>query len=208
MRTPATILITATLLFSLLTPQAAAQNQSDRPVYTLTPVQAKQIIAVRARQVMIALKNRDMRTLASFVHPVKGVRFSPYVYVEKKTHRRLNRQQLVRLYKSRQRLTWGEADGSGDPIRMTFRQYLNSFVYRQDLLTDKSPVYNPERPQSGNSVNNLGEVYPNTIIVGYGHEGITGPQGGAMDWQTLYLVFERLGKQWYLIGIVNDEWTI
>lgn len=210
MRRLATILITGALLCSSpFAPKAAAQYPGERPNYTLSPAQAKQVIAGRARQVMIAIKNRDMRTLASYVHPRKGVRFSPYAYVDK-THRVLNRQQLVRLYNSRQRLVWGEYDGSGDPIRLTLRQYLSRFVYRQDLLTDKDPSYNPERPQGGGTtINNIGEAYRgNIIVVGYGHEGITAPQGGGMDWQALFLVFEKLGTQWYLIGVVNDEWTI
>jgi hypothetical protein len=209
MRKPVTILITVTLLLTLFAQRSAAQDPSDKPRYTLSPSQAKQIIAERARQVMLAIKKRDMQRLATFVHPQKGVRFSPYVYVDTKTTRVLNRRQLVRLYNSRQRLVWGEADGSGDPIRMTFRQYLSNFVYRLDLLTDKAPSYNPERPQGpGTTINNLGEVYPRTIIVGYGHEGVTGPQGGGMDWQNLFLVFEKAGSQWYLVAIVNDEWTI
>jgi hypothetical protein len=209
MRKPVTILIAATLLLTLFVQRSVAQVPSDKPRYILSPAQAKQIIAERAHQVMLALKRRDMRRLSTFVHPRKGVRFSPYVYVDTKTTRVLSRRQLVKLYNGRQRLVWGEADGSGDPIRMTFRRYLSSFVYRLDLLTDKSPSYNPERPQGpGNTINNLGEVFPGTIIVGYSHEGITGPQGGAMDWQNLFLVFEKMGSQWYLVGIVNDEWTI
>lgn len=206
----ATILIAGALLSPLFAPQAAAQDPSDRPNYTLSPAQAKQVIAGRARQVMLAIKRRDMPELASYVHPRKGVRFSPYAYVDKKTHRVLSRQQLVRLYNGRQKLVWGEYDGSGDPIRLSFRQYLRRFVYRLDLLTDKDPSYNPERPQGGgNTINNIGEAYRgNIIIVGYGHEGITAPQGGGMDWQNLFLVFEKLGGQWYLVGVVNDEWTI
>jgi hypothetical protein len=206
----ATILIAAILLLSAFPQRSAAQNGlGDKPQSAISAAQAKQIIAERARQIMLAIKNRNMRGLASFVHPRKGVRFSPYSYVEKKAHRVLTRQQIVNLYNSRQRLVWGEADGSGDPIRLTFRQYLSRFVYRLDLLTDKDPVYNPEHPQGGGTtVNNIGEVYPGTIIVGYSHEGITAPQGGGMDWQNLFLIFEKMGNQWYLVGIVNDEWTI
>jgi hypothetical protein len=209
MRRLATILLSATLLASALMTKTIAQGVSgDASGYSLSPAQARRITEVRARQIMLALKRRDMKTLASFVHPRKGVRFSPYVYVDKKTHRVLSRQQLVKLYNSRQRLVWGEGDGSGDPIRLTFRQYLSSFVYRMDLLTDKAPVYNPERQQGGNTVSNLLEAYPRSIIVGYSHPGITAPQGGGMDWQNLFLVFEKMGGNWYLTGIVNDEWTI
>jgi hypothetical protein len=207
MRTFATILLSTLLLTVGMFERVSAQGDADR-TYTLSSAQAKTIIETRARAIMVAIKQRDMRRLATFVDPRKGVRFSPYNYVDTKTARVLKPSQLATLYRSRQRLLWGEYDGSGDPIRLTFRQYLNRFVYRLDLLTDKTPAYNPERRQSGTSVSNMLEVYPRSIIVVYGHEGITGPQGGGMDWQALYLIFEKTGNQWYLVGIVNDEWTI
>lgn len=208
MRKLATILIAATLFTSPFMQGAAPAQEGAPRGYTLSPAEAKKLTAASARQIMLALKNRDMQKLASFVHPRRGVRFSPYVYVDVKTTRVLSRGQLVSLYRSNRRLTWGEWDGSGDHISMTFRQYLKRFVYRQDLLSDKAPAYNPESRHSGNDIDNLLEIYPRSIIVAYGHEGITGPQGGAMDWQTLYLIFEKSGNNWYLVGIANDEWTI
>jgi hypothetical protein len=210
MRKLAAALIAATLLPAAFTQRATAQDvYGNIPQYNLSSAQAKKIIEARARQVMLAIKNRDMQRLASFVHPRKGVRFSPYVYVDKKTARALSRQQVVNLYRSRQRLVWGEQDGSGDPIRMTFRQYFSRYVYRMDLLTDKEVGYNPpDRGGPGTDINNVLENYPRAILVRYAHDGITGPQGGAMDWQQLWLVFEKMGNDWYLVGIVNNEWTI
>jgi hypothetical protein len=150
-----------------------------------------------------------MRKLSTFVHPKRGVRFSPYVYVEPEKDRVLSRQQVVTLYRSNRRLVWGDQDGSGDPIRLTFRQYLNGYVYHQDLLNGNEVGYNPESRQGpGNTVNNILENYPRAILVVYSHEGTTGPQGGAMDWQQLWLVFEKYGDDWYLVGIVNNEWTV
>lgn len=206
----AAILIAALLLSTALCFKAAAQDvYGNTPQYSLSSAQAKRITERRARQIMLALRNRDMRRLASFVHPRKGVRFSPYVSVSLRTDRVLSRRQVVNLYRSNRRLVWGEGDGSGDPIRMTFRQYLKRFVYRQDMLSDREVGYNPEsRRGPGTSVNNVLETYPRAILVRYSHEGITGPQGGAMDWQQLWLVFEKLGNRWYLVGIVNNEWTI
>lgn len=209
MRKLVAILIAALLLSAAFMQRAAAQGSSDdAPLYSLSPAQAKLITEVRARQIMLALKNKDMQRLSAFVHPRKGVRFSPYVYVDTKMTRVLSRRQLTSLYRSRQRLVWGEADGSGEPIRMTFRKYFSQYVYRLDLLSDKEPTYNPERRYSGNTIDNLLKVYPRSIIVVYGHEGTTGPEGGAMDWQSLYLIFEQMGREWYLVGIANDEWTV
>jgi hypothetical protein len=210
MRKLAAILIAATLLSSAFMQRATAQDVNGNiPQYSLSSAEAKKIIEARARQIMLAIKNRDMQRLASFVHPRKGVRFSPYVYVDKKMAMVLSRQQVVSLYRSKRRFVWGEQDGSGDPIRLTFRQYLRSYVYRQDLLTDKEVGYNPpDRGGPGTDINNVLENYPRAILVRYAHAGITGPRGGAMDWQQLWLVFEKSGNDWYLVGIVNNEWTI
>ncbi|HEY0320480.1 MAG TPA: hypothetical protein VGC66_05860 [Pyrinomonadaceae bacterium] len=210
MRKLATILMTAILLSALFTQRVTAQDASGNiPQYALSSAEAKKIVEVRARQVMLALKNRDMQRLSTFVHPRKGVRFSPYVYVDKKNAIVLSRQRVVSLYRSNRRLVWGEQDGSGDPIRMTFRQYFNRFVYRLDLLTNKEVGYNPpDRGGPGTDINNVLENYPRAILVRYAHDGITAPQGGGMDWQQLWLVFEKMGNEWYLVGIVNNEWTI
>lgn len=208
------LLVTAIVPASLTiaTPYVIAQEDyeysKDTSKYRLPPAQAKKIIERRAREVMLALKNRDMQKLSIFVDPQKGVRFSPYVYVDRKTARVLSRRQVINLYRSRQRFLWGEEDGSGEPLRLTFRQYFKLYVYRQDLLTANQASYNPEKPQNGSTVNNLWDVYPRSIIVGYHHDGVTAPRGGGMDWQSLYLVFEKAGKTWYLVGIVNDEWTV
>lgn len=203
-------LLAALLLSAGLTYEAGAQDgASDTARYSLSPAEARRLTEAKAGQIMLALRNREMRRLASFVHPGRGVRFSPYVSVDKKSDRVLSRGQLVSLYRSGRRLVWGEADGSGDPIRMNFRHYLSRFVYRQDLLKANQVSYNPPYIQGpGTSVNNLLEVYPRAILVLYSHEGITAPQGGGMDWQQLWLVFEKQGRDWYLVGIVNNEWTI
>jgi hypothetical protein len=29
-----------------------------------------------------------------------------------------------------------------------------------------------------------------------------------MDWASLKLVFENSNNEWYLVGIVHDQWTI
>jgi hypothetical protein len=207
---PAIVLVLAVLLWAPLVRRVAAQGVDDNsPRYSLSSARAQKIIERRARAVMLAIKARDMQRLATFVHPGRGVRFSPYISVDTKTERALSRQQVVNLYWSRRRLVWGEADGSGDPIRLTFRQYLKRYVYRQDLLSDREVGYNPlNRRGPGTAINNLLEVYPRAILVRYSHEGITGPQGGAMDWQQLWLVFEKWRGEWYLVGIANNEWTI
>ncbi|MCA1558409.1 MAG: hypothetical protein LC731_07715, partial [Acidobacteria bacterium] len=128
MRKVVPLLIAATLISGGLLQRVAAQTGGP-PKYMMSSAEAKKIIETPARAVMLALKNRDMKSLSGFVHPRKGVRFSPYVYVDPKKERVLSRQQLVSLYRSRQKRVWGDEDASGDPIRMTFRQYMSAYVY-------------------------------------------------------------------------------
>jgi len=34
------------------------------------------------------------------------------------------------------------------------------------------------------------------------------PQYGGLDWRSLRLVFQQSGGEWYLVGIIHDQWTI
>lgn len=178
--------------------RAAASSQ-------LSPTEARRIIERRARQIVLALRARDMRRLAQFVHPERGVRFSPYAFIEPGTHLVFTRAQLRNLMTSRRRYVWGSYDGSGDDIRLTFQQYYNAFVYDKDFARVGEVLYNVQRMR-GSSLDNLREVYPREIFVEYYYPG-TSARGG-MDWASLRLVFAEHRGAWYLVGIIHDQWTI
>lgn len=210
MRKVATTLITATILVTSLVfnlPAAAAQDsQTNASAGRLSPAQAKSIIEGRAREVVRALKYRDMQRLATFVHPTKGLRFSQYGTVNPETDRAFSRSQTANLFKSNRRYLWGEYDGSGDPIRLSAKQYFGTFVYRQDMLKAKDISYNTE-VRGGNTLPNFLQAYPRAIVVVYHHPG-SDPRMDGMDWESLWIAFEKQGQTWYLVGIASDEWTI
>jgi hypothetical protein len=173
----------------------------------LTPPEAKRVIAVRARQVISALKAKDMARLSTFVHPRKGVRFSPYAYVTPEEDLILKRMQFAGRWTSKRRYKWGSYDGSDDPIRLTFRAYYRRFIFDHDYSRAKRIGYNDQFMGHGNTLNNITDIYPQGIVVEYHFPGFD-PQYGGLDWASLWLVFEREGKEWYLVGVVHDEWTI
>lgn len=207
----ATKAIVIALLFTALFVSAALiacaqDSQPDIPASagsSITPATAKQLIAARAREAVTALKNRDMRRLSSLVHPDKGVRFTPYNYVERKRDLVFQRTQLKSLMTSKKRYSWGEYDGSGDPIRLTFRKYYKRFIYDWNFANDREASYN-NSPRTSN-YDNAYEIYPGAIIVEYVNPGTV---ESGMDWSTLRLVFERKNRTWYLVGIIHNEWTI
>lgn len=184
---------------------ATAQTETSR----LTPKEAERIIAGRASQVILALKSRNVVALSKLVHPRKGLRFSPYhsVNLEQAGDLVFTRSQIKSLMISKKRYLWGEEDGSGDPIRLTFAAYYRRFVYDHDYSRAKEVTYNSATLSSGNLINNIRESYPSAIIVEYHFSGFEEKYGG-MDWKSLWLVFEKQGNEWYLVGIVHGEWTI
>lgn len=172
----------------------------------ISPSEAKAIIEQRAKEVILTIKNQDMVKLSSFVHSEKGVRFSTYSHINKNSDRVFYRPQVRKFLTDNKKYIWGAYDGSGTPIEMTPRQYFNSFIYKRDFASARQIGYNQILGR-GNSINNSFEVYPKAIIVEYYFPGFD-PKYAGMDWESLRLVFEEKGNNWYLVGIIHDQWTI
>ncbi len=158
-----------------------------------------------ADEIVKALHDKNMDTFAHFVHPTKGVRFTPYAYVQIDVDQVFKANQIGKLLQDQTVYHWGAFDGTGDPIEMTFAEYFQRFVYDQEYLHAEEKSVN-ERLGHGNSLDNISEVYPNATVIEYYFSGFD-PQYEGMDWRSLRLVLEKDAGVWYLIGIVHDEWT-
>jgi hypothetical protein len=169
------------------------------------PVPAGEVVPELANQAVLALKNRDMQALAALVHPISGLRFTPYAYVQP-SDLVFPAQQLPGLFEDPTVYHWGVYDGSGEPMDLTFAQYYEEFVYDQDYAQAEEVGYN-ERLGTGNSIDNSQEFYPGAFVVEYHFPGFD-PQYAGMDWRSLRLVFQQHEGTWYLVGVVHDEWTI
>jgi hypothetical protein len=186
-------------------PRISSMQDSDPE--RLSPQESKRIIAGRAKSVIQALKAGNIAKLSPLVHPQKGVRFSPYASVLLDQDRVIRKNQLAQMWASTKLYRWGEYDGSGDPIRLSFRKYHRRFIFDHDFSHAESVNYKPTSMGHGNTPNNIQTVYPKSIAVGYHFSGFD-PKVSGMDWSSLWLVFEKKGSEWYLVGIVHDEWTI
>ncbi len=159
-----------------------------------------------AMDILQALEDRDMEALASFVDPDGTVRFSPYTYVQTLQDVALTPEELPELTKSDEVLTWGSFAGSGEPIEMTFSDYLDRFVYEHDYAEAPDVTWNENRVNYGSTIDNIADVYPDAQIVQYHFPGFD-PQYGGLDWRSLSLVLEDRNGTWTLVGIVHSEWT-
>ncbi|HHW22060.1 MAG TPA: hypothetical protein GXX26_04145 [Clostridiaceae bacterium] len=166
----------------------------------------RSIIEKRANDVLTAIKDFDMEKLAEFIHPDKGVRFSPYGFVDVDNDLVFTADEVKNLASDSKIYLWGHYDGSGDPIGLSFQDYYRKFIYDVDFINAEKTGYNQVLGH-GNALNNSFEVYKNSIIVEYHFSGID-PKYEGMDWRSLRLAFEKKNDVWYLVGIIHDQWTI
>ena len=169
-------------------------------------IQSQQTINDRAKDAILAIKNRDMKKLSLLAHPVRGIRFSPYSYVDFKNDIVITANPLIDIFGYEKKYTWGAYHGSGEPIELTFKEYFTQFIYDKDFANAKMISYNAIVVR-GNTQNNISDVYPGSIFIEYHFPGYD-PRYEGMDWKSLRLVFEEKDSVWYLIAIVHDQWTI
>ncbi len=160
-----------------------------------------------AKTVARALKTGNLKEVAKWAHREKGVRFSPYAYVDVEKDLVFSREELEGLMEDETVYTWGTAAGSGEPIELTYAEYHQRFVYDAAFFEDAEVAENETLGQS-TTTNNIAEVYPpdTYAFVEYYIDGVD-PASEGMDWRSLRLVFEKFGDDHALVGIVHDQWT-
>ncbi|MDR2238752.1 MAG: hypothetical protein LBE92_21775 [Chryseobacterium sp.] len=155
-------------------------------------------------EVLQTLKSKDYKTFASYIHPEKGVRFSMYAMVDPKGDKQFSRVDFEKYLPSKTLFTWGLLDGSGDPYQATLTNYLSKWVFSKDFTASQYSVN--KFHAGGNSLNNLKEIYPGDDFTENYIKG--SEKNGEMDWKTIRLVWEEVQGKYYLVAVVNDQWTI
>ncbi|WP_153399198.1 hypothetical protein [Chryseobacterium vaccae] len=155
-------------------------------------------------EVLQTLKNKDYKAFASYIHPEKGIRFSMYAMVEPKEDKQFSKADFEKFQPTKTLFTWGAMDGSGDPYKVTINDYLSKWVFSKDYTASQYSVN--EFQAGGNSLNNLKEIYTGDDFTENYIKGTA--KNGEMDWKTLRLVWEEFQGKYYLIAVVNDQWTI
>jgi len=166
------------------------------------------ILLKLTQNILVTLKNKNYSAFANYIHPVSGIRFSPYGYVDTLSHLRFSREKFIATAKddNQDMIVWGKFDGTGDPIKMTLNNYMQRFVYDVDFAKSEKRSVN-EFIGSGNSLNNLLSVYKNCDFTESYFSGFKKEYAG-MDWKSIRLVFKERNGRFLLVGIVHDEWTI
>lgn len=190
-----------------LTPQDNDKtgDTTTQPTTTVEQSDEEKIRSV-ADEALAALKEKDMDAFSKLVYPEKGVRFTPYSYVNLEEDLVFTVDQLKTLLDSKKKYMWGHFDGTGDPMELTFAEYYEKFIFDVDFTEAPEVGYNKVLGQ-GNSLNNTDEAYPSANVMEF-HFPEIDPQYEGMDWRSLKLVFEKKDNNWYIVGVIHNQWTI
>ncbi|MDF2948690.1 MAG: hypothetical protein K0R07_708 [Sedimentibacter sp.] len=208
------ISFTINLLKTIVNSITDKYNQNaEKPLeYELTdegiikPEYAEKIIKETSEKVISLIKNKDAEKLAEYVHPLKGIRFTPYTNVSIEKDVVFTKENLKNFYKDNNLYLWGYYDGRGDEIQLTPSEYYDKFIYTEDFVNVDEIGYN-EVLSIGNMIENQFDVYKKAIVVEYYIPEIN-PEYEGIDWQSLRLVFEEYEGVWMLVGIIHNQWTI
>ena len=159
-------------------------------------------------EILKAVKEKDYGFLFYYFHPVLGIRFSPYAYIDTAADVVLSADEYTSLLTKEKKklLNWGSFDGSGDPIMLTMKNYIKKYVYDVDFYNAEKISFN-RILGAGNSQDNIFAVYEGLPFVEFYFSGFEEKYSG-MDWRSLKLVFKKHEDKFYLIGIIHSEWTI
>lgn len=158
-----------------------------------------------ALSVIGALDSKDLNALAEYIHPVKGVRFTPYTHVRADLDLVVSKHNLGVQLRNRSVHLWGHHDGSRRPIMMTFEQYFDEFIYSREFAQTEGATLNQDLTWAS-SEDNARRVYPDSEIIMY-RFAAPDPATGVDEWGSLRLVFENYLTQWVLVGIIHDQET-
>jgi hypothetical protein len=200
------------IMFTGCTANLATPSETPQSTSTATPSSSPLAELANfdsaAQATLEALKNKDMNKLSEIVHPEKGVQLSPYGNINVIHDVTIGYDELIGLLDDTSVVNWGEYDGSGESIELTFSDYYNTFIFDQDYTTAPKVKVN-EAIGEGNTLNNLFTLYPidKYKTIEYHFDQID-PKNAGMDWVSLRLVFEQLDGTWRIVAIVHDQWTI
>jgi hypothetical protein len=181
-------------------------THSPKPSAVPATEPLEQRIRSKADQVLNILKNKDMIKLAEYIHPDLGVRFSPYSFVDTEHNLVFKADQIKAMKSDTAIYTWGNYDGSGEPIKLTFEKYFNQFIYDHDYSKAKEIAYD-HIIGKGTMKNNVQEAYKDAHFVEYHFSGFDSIYDGN-DWKSLRIMFSEKNNEWYIVGIEHDQWTI
>lgn len=183
---------------------------SERVIHSLTvssdakesqPPGGSLSLTTAALETAKVIRDGDYSALSQYVHPEKGVTFSPSATVDASSNQIFTASQIADAGTSKSTYVWGTTSDAASPISLTISDYFTAYVWDQDYLADLRLSVNSVQV-SGNALENAADAYPDGQFVEFYRPG-----SGQSGWTALKLVFEWYNGDWYLVGVVHSSWS-
>ena len=168
------------------------------------------------REIAGYVKNKDFTSLSNFVDEESGLLLLPYYTYGDNQGRKLTKEEVKNFFMDTQEKMWGYQDGSGQEMFFTNIKYYEKYIYSYDFLRLGKESLNTSLV-NGNTLpldQVLSEIFKLQISQGkkiqYIEYYISGfdPKYEGMDWESLALIFLNIKRQWKLVSIMHNQWTI
>jgi type II secretory pathway pseudopilin PulG len=161
----------------------------------------------REKRIIVLLSNDNLESLAQYVHPEKGLRFTMDSEVNTKTDIVFSKDKLIDFFRSHRLYNWGYDEENGMPVRLNPTDYYQNFVYDAPYADTREISY-LDATSIGFATSNCFEVYPRSIVVEYRVSEAGSPEKVGANWRSIRLVFEKYRKTWFLTGIIHEQWML
>lgn len=163
------------------------------------------VLEKKSLYVLSLLQKSDFSALASVVHPEQGLLLSADTYFDDTTfpRRTLQRKELAGFLTNTTTLTWGRNGYSETPIQMTGKDFWETRLYTKRIAQNVPRAYDDVLVTDMNkeaAVEAIQKKFPGSHFVEYKVVATADER----EW-SLRLVFNEYKGQWYLSGIVRDQ---
>jgi len=155
--------------------------------------------------VLELLEARNYEAFSEYVHPEKGVIFVPCSYIDYEENAVFTSEQVKHFGTDNNIYHWGFPDLSPIPIECTVDEYFDRFVCDKDYLETRQTEVN-RIIRKGNSIENVEDVYPESIFVDFHDPGTSEYEG--LDWSSLKIVMEIYKGELKVVAIINSSYTL
>jgi hypothetical protein len=161
----------------------------------LSDAELEDVFINRTNILLKSLKFKNFRVLQNIIHPVFGIKLSPYSYILEQD-KIIYADELLKYYNDDTIYNWGY-QGDMNLINLTFQDYYNQYIYNQDFANYDQLNFN-KLSTPLQTLDNTRKYYNNAIIM---EVQINNKINNNYD--LLRLIFETYKNKWYLIAIVN-----
>ena len=172
----------------------------------LSSEESQAVIETVDSEIIILLNQRNYTQLANYIHPEKGVRFTPYSE-SKATDQLLTKEEFLDNIKTDPTLNWGyyanPDNPEGFPIELTLNEYLETFVYQGDYINSDVIGYNERVNHHFFFLPEFEHIeYKDSIVVEHFIDD------DSYDFLSIKIVYQKYEESWYIVAFINNEWTI